>query len=40
MRDVVVSRTPPRARAGIRDTALVQDAAFAQYARGATDYAP
>lgn len=40
VRDVVVSRTPPRARAGIRDTALVQDAAFAQYARGATDYAP
>lgn len=40
VREVVVSSTPPRARAGIRDTALVQDAAFAQYARGATDYAP
>lgn len=40
VREVVVSSTPPRARAGLRDTALVQDAAFAQYARGATDYAP
>jgi hypothetical protein len=40
VRDVVVASTPARARAGIRDTALVQDAAFAQYARGATDYAP
>ncbi|HEU4450051.1 MAG TPA: hypothetical protein VFR63_08765 [Gaiellaceae bacterium] len=40
VRDVVVASTPPRARAGLRDTALVQDAAFAHYARGATDYAP
>jgi hypothetical protein len=30
---------PPR-RAGIADTALVQDAAFGLYARGATDYRP
>lgn len=40
VRDVVVSATPPRPRADVRDTALVQDAAFAQYARGATDYRP
>ncbi|MGH3024634.1 MAG: hypothetical protein ACRDNI_13330 [Gaiellaceae bacterium] len=40
VRDVVVASTPSRARAGLRDTALVQDAAFAHYARGATDYAP
>jgi hypothetical protein len=40
VRDVVVRSTPPRARAGIRDAALVQDAAFALYARGASDYAP
>lgn len=40
VRDVVVRATPPRSRAGVRDTALVQDAAFSQYARGATDYTP
>ena len=40
MRDVVVRSTPARARAGVRDAALVQDAAFAQYARGASDYRP
>jgi hypothetical protein len=40
VRDVILSSTPPRARAGIRDTALVQDAAFARYARGAIDYRP
>jgi hypothetical protein len=40
VRDVVVRSAPPRARAGVRDTALVQDAAFAQYARGASDYQP
>ena len=31
---------PANARAGIRDTALVQDAAFAHYAQGARDYRP
>jgi hypothetical protein len=31
---------PRRRRAGIADTALVQDAAFGLYARGATDYRP
>jgi hypothetical protein len=40
VRDVIISSAPPRARAGIRDTALVQDAAFAHYARGASDYRP
>ena len=40
VRDVVLRSLPPRARAGIGDTALVQDAAFALYARGATDFVP
>ena len=40
VRDVVVEAAPPRAAAGLRDAALVQDAAFGQYARGATDYRP
>jgi hypothetical protein len=39
-RDVVVHALPPRARAGIGDVTLVQDAAFAHYARGATDFVP
>ena len=40
VRDVIVSSTPARPRAGIKDTALVQDAAFALYAQGASDYRP
>ncbi len=40
VRDVVVARTPPKAEAGLRDTALVQDAAFGAYARAAQDYRP
>ena len=40
IRDVVVRSAPPKSRAGIRDVALVQDAAFAHYARGASDYRP
>jgi hypothetical protein len=40
VREVVVDAAPPKARAGIRDVALVQDAAFAHYARGASDYRP
>ena len=40
VRDVIVSSAPARSRAGIRDTALVQDAAFALYAQGASDYRP
>ena len=40
VRDVVVAATPPRAEVGVRDVALVQDAAFGAYARGAVDYRP
>jgi hypothetical protein len=40
VRDVILRSAPPRSRAGIRDTALVQDAAFARYAQGASDYRP
>jgi hypothetical protein len=40
VRDVVVRATRPRFRAGLRDSALVGDAAFAHYARGASDYRP
>jgi hypothetical protein len=40
VRDVVVASTPERGRAGLRDAALVGDAAFGLYARGATDYRP
>src|SRR5688500_5574694 len=35
VREVIVATASPRFRAGIRDTALVQDAAFALYAQGA-----
>lgn len=40
VREVVLRETRPKARAGVRDTTLVQDAAFALYAHGATDYRP
>jgi hypothetical protein len=40
VREIIQSSAPPRSRASIRDTALVQDAAFALYAQGATDYSP
>ena len=40
VREVIVTSAPAHARAGIRDTALVQDAAFARYAQGASDYEP
>lgn len=40
VRDVVLRSAPPKSRAGIRDVALVQDAAFAYYALGASDYRP
>lgn len=40
VREVILARVPANARAGIRDTALVQDAAFAHYAQGARDYRP
>jgi hypothetical protein len=40
VRDAVARATPPKARAGLRDAALVQDAAFASYSRTAVDYVP
>ena len=40
VREVVVDSTPPRAAAGLHDSALVGDTAFAMYARGAVDYRP
>lgn len=40
VREAVAAATPPRGRAGVRDAALVQDAAFARYALAATDYRP
>jgi hypothetical protein len=40
VRDVIAEAAPPKARAGVRDTALVQDAAFARYAQAAVDYDP
>ena len=40
VREVILAVVPSNARAGIRDTALVQDAAFAHYAQGARDYRP
>jgi hypothetical protein len=40
VRDVIASSSTPRLRAGIRDAAIVQDAAFARYAQGASDYTP
>lgn len=38
--EVILAVAPRQARAGIRDSALVQDAAFFAYARGAGDYRP
>ena len=40
VRDVVLDSVQPRFRAGIRDSAVIQDAAFGLYARGASDYVP
>lgn len=40
VREVVLRETPLKSRAGVRDTTLVQDAAFALYAHGAIDYRP
>ena len=40
VREAVAAATPPRARAGVRDAALIQDAAFARYALAASDYRP
>jgi hypothetical protein len=38
--EVVLDAAQPRFRAGVRDSAVIQDAAFGLYARGASDYAP
>jgi hypothetical protein len=40
VRQVVADSTPSHARAGVRDTALVQDVAFGRYVQGASDYRP
>jgi hypothetical protein len=40
VRDIIVMSLPPRPRAGVRDAAVIQDAAFARYAQGALDYSP
>jgi hypothetical protein len=40
VQDVILRSTQPRFRAGVRDSALIHDAAFGQYARGASDYSP
>jgi hypothetical protein len=40
VREIVAAATPAKPRADVKDSALVQDAAFAFYAREAVDYAP
>ena len=40
VREIIVTALPPRPRAGVRDAAVIQDAAFARYAQGALDYSP
>ena len=40
VREAIAREVEPRAHAGVRDTALVQDAAFARYSVGASDYRP
>ena len=40
VREIVAAATPAKPRADVKDAALVQDAAFAFYAREAVDYAP
>lgn len=40
VREVVLRAAQPKFRAGVRDTVLVQDAAFGRYAQGASDYRP
>jgi hypothetical protein len=40
VRDVILTAMPPRSRASVGDTAVIQDAAFARYALGAVDYSP
>jgi hypothetical protein len=40
VRDIVVDSITPKSPVGVRDAAMVGDAAFGRYARGATDYRP
>jgi hypothetical protein len=40
VREIVRDAIPAKPRVGLRDAALVEDAAFAVYARGATDWKP
>ena len=40
VREIIVTSLPSRPRAGVRDAAVIQDAAFARYAQGALDYSP
>jgi len=40
VRELVRDAIPEKPRVGLRDAALVEDAAFAVYARGATDWKP
>ena len=40
VREAIDREEEPRAHAGVRDAALVQDAAFARYSVGASDYRP
>jgi hypothetical protein len=40
VRDVLLGAMPEKGRVGVRDLALVQDAAFRIYSRGAVDYRP
>ena len=40
VRELVHDAIPEKPRVGIRDAALVEDAAFAVYSRGATDWEP
>lgn len=40
VRELVRDAIPEKPHVGIRDAALVEDAAFAVYARGATDWEP
>lgn len=39
-RELIAAALPPKAPVGIADTALVLDAAFHAFARGAVDYVP
>jgi hypothetical protein len=40
VREVVLESAPEKARVGVRDVTLVQDAAFHAYSRGAGNYRP